>query len=38
MSCSFSNQVLAQIELFNYAEKYPLGVQFVLPVYEAPHL
>tara|TARA_Y100000589_G_scaffold194887_1_gene184284 strand:+ start:35 stop:1375 length:1341 start_codon:yes stop_codon:yes gene_type:complete len=30
MSCSFSNQVLAQIELFNYQEKYPLGV-YTLP-------
>jgi len=29
MSCSFSNQVLAQIELFNYAEKYPLGVHML---------
>lgn len=30
MSCSFTNQVLAQIELFNYAERYELGVH-VLP-------
>ena len=30
MSCSFSNQVIAQIELFNNLEKYPLGV-YVLP-------
>jgi adenosylhomocysteinase len=30
MSCSFSNQVLAQIELFNNTENYPLGV-YVLP-------
>ena len=30
MSCSFSNQVLAQMELFNYPEKYPLGV-YTLP-------
>ncbi|NDI00724.1 MAG: adenosylhomocysteinase [Actinobacteria bacterium] len=30
MSCSFSNQVLAQIELFNHLERYPLGVH-VLP-------
>jgi adenosylhomocysteinase len=30
MSCSFSNQVVAQIELFNKAENYPLGVH-VLP-------
>ncbi len=30
MSCSFSNQVIAQIELFNNAEQYPLGV-YVLP-------
>jgi adenosylhomocysteinase len=30
MSCSFSNQVLAQIELFNKTEDYPLGV-YVLP-------
>ena len=30
MSCSFSNQVLAQIELFNYPDRYPLGVH-VLP-------
>ncbi len=30
MSCSFSNQVVAQIELFNKASDYPLGVH-VLP-------
>ena len=30
MSCSFSNQVLAQIELFNHPENYPVGV-YVLP-------
>ena len=30
MSCSFSNQVIAQIELYNNTEKYPLGV-YVLP-------
>jgi adenosylhomocysteinase len=30
MSCSFSNQVLAQIELFNNTDQYPLGV-YVLP-------
>jgi adenosylhomocysteinase len=30
MSCSFSNQVLAQIELFNKFDEYPLGV-YVLP-------
>ena len=30
MSCSFSNQVIAQMELFNHTEKYPLGV-YVLP-------
>jgi adenosylhomocysteinase len=30
MSCSFSNQVLAQIELFNHTDKYPVGV-YVLP-------
>jgi adenosylhomocysteinase len=30
MSCSFSNQVLAQIELFNNLDKYPVGV-YVLP-------
>jgi adenosylhomocysteinase len=30
MSCSFSNQVIAQIELFNNTEAYPLGV-YVLP-------
>ncbi len=30
MSCSFSNQVLAQIELFNKTDDYPVGV-YVLP-------
>ncbi len=30
MSCSFSNQVIAQLELFNNTEKYPIGV-YVLP-------
>jgi adenosylhomocysteinase len=30
MSCSFSNQVIAQIELFNNLDQYPLGV-YVLP-------
>jgi adenosylhomocysteinase len=30
MSCSFSNQVIAQIELFNNVAKYPVGV-YVLP-------
>ena len=30
MSCSFSNQVIAQMELFNNADDYPLGV-YVLP-------
>jgi adenosylhomocysteinase len=30
MSSSFANQVLAQIELFNNAEKYPIGV-YILP-------
>jgi adenosylhomocysteinase len=30
MSASFTNQVLAQMELWQYAEKYPLGV-YVLP-------
>ncbi len=30
MSCSFSNQVLAQIELYLHTENYPLGV-YVLP-------
>jgi len=30
MSCSFANQVIAQMELFNSPEKYPLGV-YVLP-------
>jgi hypothetical protein len=30
MSCSFSNQVIAQMELFDKNDQYPLGVQ-VLP-------
>jgi adenosylhomocysteinase len=30
MSSSFANQVLAQIELFNHASKYPIGV-YILP-------
>jgi adenosylhomocysteinase len=30
MSCSFSNQTIAQIELFNNLEQYPVGV-YVLP-------
>ena len=30
MSCSFSNQVIAQIELFNNTQNYPTGV-YVLP-------
>ncbi|MFN6119770.1 MAG: adenosylhomocysteinase [Actinomycetes bacterium] len=30
MSCSFSNQVIAQMDLFNNLDKYPLGV-YVLP-------
>ncbi len=30
MSCSFSNQVIAQMELFGNTENYPLGV-YVLP-------
>ena len=30
MSCSFTNQVLAQMELFNHLDQYPLGV-YVLP-------
>ena len=30
MSCSFTNQVIAQIELFNNTKNYPLGV-YVLP-------
>ena len=30
MSCSFANQVLAQIELFTRTQDYPLGV-YVLP-------
>ena len=30
MSCSFSNQVIAQVELWNNTDEYPLGV-YVLP-------
>ena len=30
MSCSFSNQVLAQVELFNHRDQYPVGV-YILP-------
>ncbi len=30
MSCSFSNQVIAQMELFAHTDRYPLGV-YVLP-------
>jgi adenosylhomocysteinase len=30
MSCSFSNQVIAQMELFSNTDQYPLGV-YVLP-------
>jgi adenosylhomocysteinase len=30
MSCSFSNQTIAQVELFNNLEQYPIGV-YVLP-------
>jgi adenosylhomocysteinase len=30
MSCSFSNQVIAQMELFEHTERYPIGV-YVLP-------
>jgi adenosylhomocysteinase len=30
MSCSFSNQVLAQVELFNHRDEYPAGV-YILP-------
>ena len=30
MSCSFSNQVIAQMELFGFTERYPVGV-YVLP-------
>jgi adenosylhomocysteinase len=30
MSCSFSNQVLAQIELFTKTQDYPVGV-YMLP-------
>jgi len=30
MSASFTNQVLAQIELWNHSEKYPVGVH-ILP-------
>ncbi len=29
MSCSFSNQVIAQIELFNHPENYKVGVYFL---------
>lgn len=29
MSNSFTNQVLAQIELWTHAEKYPVGVHFL---------
>ena len=29
MSCSFTNQVLAQIELWKNTEKYPIGVHFL---------
>ncbi len=29
MSCSFSNQVIAQMELFNHTERYPLGVHML---------
>ena len=29
MSTSFTNQVLAQIELWNHPERYPLGVHFL---------
>jgi adenosylhomocysteinase len=31
MSCSFTNQVLAQIELFNNTEKYEIGKVYMLP-------
>ena len=30
MSASFTNQTIAQIEMFNHPERYPLGV-YVLP-------
>jgi adenosylhomocysteinase len=30
MSCSFSNQVIAQMELYNHTDRYPIGV-YVLP-------
>ncbi len=30
MSCSFSNQVLAQMELFTQTDAYPIGV-YILP-------
>jgi adenosylhomocysteinase len=30
MSCSFSNQVIAQMELFNNTDRYPVGV-YILP-------
>ena len=29
MSCSFTNQTVAQIELWNHSERYPLGVHFL---------
>ena len=29
MSCSFSNQVLAQIELWKHSKKYPVGVHML---------
>jgi len=31
MSCSFTNQVLAQIELYNNSEKYEVGKVYMLP-------
>ena len=31
MSCSFTNQVLAQIELFNNTDKYDIGKVYMLP-------
>eukprot|EP01126_Amoeba_proteus_P052658 TRINITY_DN637_c0_g1_i2.p1 TRINITY_DN637_c0_g1~~TRINITY_DN637_c0_g1_i2.p1 ORF type:complete len:406 (+),score=68.83 TRINITY_DN637_c0_g1_i2:156-1373(+) len=34
MSCSFSNQTLAQIELWNHPDKYPLGVHFLPKEYD----
>ena len=36
MSCSFTNQVIAQIELFNNTKNYPLGV-YVLPKHLDDH-